>query len=132
MNQAHMKHDWRTAVHRDKRAKIILLTVLFPFLVYILGVASLEYSANGILQKTPYQFEALFYEKMTQYDMSIDVDSVAFVDDEDGLRKVVPIACEDRSRVSCTFYPTGKANRSIISYLEFAQELSGAANETVF
>ena len=131
MNQAHMKHGWRTAVHRDKRAKIILLTVLFPFLVYILGVASLEYSANGILQKTPYQFEALFYEKMTQYGMSIDIDSVYF-SYGDGLSKTVPIKCEDGSKLSCTYYPTSERKKALIQYITYTQELTGVDGETIY
>jgi len=120
-------------VYRDKLAKIILLTILFPFVIYMLGSCIIGYiPPTGSYKKTPTQFEELFNEKMAQYGMSIDIDSVAFIDDDDGLRKVVPIACEDGSKVSCTYYPTGKANRSIISYLEFAQELSGTANETVY
>ena len=109
LNQAHMKHGWRTAVHRDKRAKIILLTVLVAFLIYILGSCIVGYiPPTESYKKTPKQFEELFNEQMARYGMSIDIDSVAFIDHEDGLRKVVPIACEDGSKVSCTYYPTGK------------------------
>ena len=109
MNQAHIEHDWRTAVHRDKPAKIILLTVLVAFLIYILGSCIVGYSPpTESYKKTPKQFEELFNEQMARYGMSIDIDSVAFIDDEDGLRKVVPIAYEDGSKVSFTYYPTGK------------------------
>lgn len=120
-------------MYRNKLAKIILLTILFPFVIYILGSCIIGYiPPTESYKKTPKQFEELFNEKMAQYGMSIDIDSVAFVDDDGGLRKVVPIACEDGSKVSCTYYPTGKANRSIISYLEFAQELTCAADEVVY
>ena len=120
-------------MHRDKLAKIILLTVLFPFLIYILGSCIVGYiPPTESYKKTPKQFEELFNERMAQYGMSIDVDSVGFIHDDSGLRKVVPIICEDGSIISCTYYPTGTGSRSLIKTLLFEQELSDAAKETVY
>ena len=120
-------------MHLDKLAKIILLSVLFPFLVYILGSCIIGYiPPTESYKKTPKQFEELFNEKMAQYGMSIDIDAAEFIHDDDGSGKVVPIICEDGSKVSCTYYPTRTGNRLLIVYLKFEQELAGTANETVY
>jgi len=122
----------RTAVYRDKLAKIILLTILFPFIIYMLGSCILGYiPPTESFKKTPTQFEELFNEKMAQYGMSINIDSCEFTYG-DSLSKSVPIVCEDGSKVSCTYYPTGTGSRSLIKYLVFEQELSGTAKETVY
>ncbi|MDP3446984.1 MAG: hypothetical protein Q8S22_02875 [Eubacteriales bacterium] len=120
-------------MYRDKLVKIILLTLLFPFVIYILGSCIIGYiPPTESYKKTPKQFEELFNEQMAKYGMSIDIDSVAFVHDDDNLRKVVPIVCEDGSKLSCIYYPTGKGSKSLIVYLKFEQELSGTANETIY
>ena len=119
-------------MHRDKLAKIILLTVLFPFLVYILGSCIIQYiPPTESYKKTPYQFEALFNEKMTQYGMSIDIDSVNF-SYGDGLSKTVPIKCEDGSKLSCTYYPTSERKKALIHYITYTQELTGVDGETIY
>ena len=119
-------------MYRDRLAKIILLAILFPFIVYIFGSCVLNYiPATESYKKTPKQFEELFNEKMAQYGMSMDIDSVKYTD-VDSLNKTVPIICADGSKVSCTLYPTGIGSRALIMYLEFEQELSGEANETVY
>ena len=121
-----------TTVQRDKLAKIILLAILFPFIVYIFGSCVLNYiPPTESYKKTPKQFEELFNEKMAQYGMSMDIDSVEYTD-VDSLNKTVPIMCTDGSKVSCTLYPTGTGSRALIMYLEFEQELSGCENETVY
>lgn len=53
-------------------------------------------------KKAPYQLEELFNEKMAQYGMSIDIDSVN-LSYGDGISKTVPIKCEDGSIISCTY-----------------------------
>ena len=119
-------------MQRDKLAKVILLTLILPLAIYMFGSCILNYiPPTESYKKTPAQFEALFNEKMTQYGMSIDVDSGEYTYGK-SLSKTVPIICEDGSEVSCTFYPTGENSRSLIVYLVFEQELTGAADETVY
>lgn len=119
-------------MYRSNLAKIILLTILFPLVVYIFGSCILGYiPPTESYKKTPKQFEALFNEQMAQYGMSIDVDNGEYTYGN-SLSKTVPIVCEDGSIVSCTYYPTGTGSRSLIDYLVFEQELSGKAKETVY
>ena len=123
---------WRNAVYRDKLAKIILLTILFPFVIYMLGSCIIGYiPPTGSYRKAPYQFEELFNEKMAKYGMSIDIDSVNF-SYGDGLSKTVPIKCEDGSMISCTYYPTSERRKSLIEYMTFTQELTGQHGETTY
>ena len=126
------KHVEGTTVQRDKLAKVILLTLIFPLAIYMLGSCILAYiPPTESYKKTPKQLEELFNEKMAQYGMSMDIDSVEYTD-VDSLNKKVPILCADGSKVSCTLYPTGTGSRALIMYLEFEQELSGCENETVY
>jgi len=126
------KHVGGTAVQRDKLAKIILITILFPFIVYTFGSCVLDYVSRAeSYHKTPTQLEALFNEQMAQYGMSMDIDSVEFINDENNLRKVVPIVCEDGSIISCTYFPTGDRENSLIDYITFQQELTGDEGETI-
>jgi len=119
-------------VHRDKLAKIILLSVLFPFLVYILGSCIIGYiPPTESYKKAPYQFEALFNEKMTQYGMSIDLDSANYSYGEH-ITKTVPIQCEDESKINCTLYTTSDRKKALIEYIVFTQELTGNEEETVY
>lgn len=119
-------------MHRDKLAKVIILTLILPLVVYVFGSCILGYiPPTEPYKKTPKQFEALFNEQMAQYGMSIDVDSCEYTYGK-SLSKTVPIICEDGSKVSCAFYPTGENSRSLIVYLEFEQELTGAADEVVY
>lgn len=119
-------------MHRDKLAKVILLTLILPLVVYVFGSCILGYiPPTEPYKKTPAQFEALFNEKMAQYGMSINVDSGEYTYGN-SLSKTVPIVCEDGSEVSCTYYPTGTGSRSLIVYLEFGQKLLGADDETVY
>lgn len=122
----------RYAVHRDKLAKIILLAILFPFIVYIFGSCVLNYiPPTEPYKKTPKQLEELFNEKMAQYGMSMDIDSGEY-SYGNSWSNTVPITCKDGSKISCIYYPTGKGSNALIDYLEFEQELSGDANETVY
>ena len=119
-------------MYRDKLAKIILLTILLPFVIYMLGSCILGYiPPTESYKKTPKQFEELFNEKMAQYGMSIDVDDGVFTYGN-LLSKTVPVICEDGSKVSCTFYPTNERSKALIVYLKFEQELSGTEGETVY
>lgn len=119
-------------MHRSKLAKIILLAIISPFILYYLGSCVVNLiPPTESYKKTPQQFEELFNQNMAQYGMSIDVDSGEYTD-ADRMSKTVPIVCEDGSKVFCTFYPTGTGSRSLIFKLEFSQELSGKAEETVY
>jgi len=121
-----------SAVQRDKLAKVILITLILPLVVYVFGSCILGYiPPTESYKKTPKQFEALFNEKMAQYGMSIDVDNGEYTYGN-SLSKTVPIVCEDGSEVSCTYYPTGTGSRSLIDYLVFEQELSGTTDEVVY
>ena len=119
-------------MYRDRLAKIILLAILFPFIVYIFGSCVLNYiPPTESYKKTPKQLEELFNEKMAQYGMSMDIYSGEY-SYGNSWSKTVPIVCKDGSRISCIYYPTGKGSNALIDYLEFEQELSGEANETVY
>lgn len=119
-------------MYRDKLAKIILLTILLPFVIYIFGSCIVGYiPPTESYKKTPKQFEELFNDKMAQFGMSIDVDDGAFTYGN-LLSKTVPVICEDGSKVSCTFYPTNEGSKALIVYLKFEQELSGTEGETVY
>ncbi len=117
---------------RSKLAKIILFAIFSPFAIYLLGSCVVNLiPPTESYKKTPQQFEAVFNQNMAEYGMSIDVDSGEYTY-ADRLSKTVPIVCEDGSKVFCTFYPTGTGSRSLIFKLEFSQELSGKAEETVY
>ena len=119
-------------MQRDKLAKIILLSLLFPLAIYILGSCILAYiPSTESYKKTPKQLEELFNEQMAQYGMSMDIDSGEY-SYGNSWSKTVPIDCKDGSKISCIYYPTGKGSNALIDYLEFEQELSGEANETVY
>ena len=119
-------------MYRDKLAKIILLTLLFPLVIYMLGSCIIGYiPPTESYKKAPYQFEALFNQKMAQYGMSIDIDSVNFSYGE-SLSKTVPIQCEDGSIISCTYYPTSERRKALIQYITYTQELTGKDGETIY
>ena len=63
--------------------------------------------------------------------MSIDIDSVNFSYGGQ-LNKVVPIVCEDGSKITCTYFPTSERRKSIIQYITFEQELTGEKEEKVY
>ena len=119
-------------MYRDKLAKIILLTLALPFAIFVLGNCIVSYiPPTESYKKSPYQFEELFNEKMAQYGMSIDIDSVNF-SYGDGLSKTVPIKCEDGSILSCTYYPTSERRKALIQYITYTQELTGEDEETIY
>ena len=120
-------------MQRDKLAKIILLAILFPFIVYIFGSCVLNYiPATESYKKTPKQFEELFNKKMAQYyGMSIDMDSANYAYGEH-ITKTVPIQCEDGSVISCTMYTTSDHKKALIEYMVFTQELTGKEGETIY
>lgn len=126
------KYVGGTAVQRDKLAKVILLAVFFPFVVYVFGSCVLGYiPPTEPYKKTPKQFEELFNEKMAQYGMSMDLDGEGSARDNSG-KRIVPIACEDGSKILCSYSLYGRGSNSRIVSLKFEQELSGRENETVY
>jgi len=119
-------------VDRAKLGKLLMIILGFPIAVLILSNCIANYiPPTEAYKKTPKQFEELFNEKMAQYGMSIDVEGGEY-SFTNAPRRTVQIFCEDGSKVSCTYYPTGTGSRSIIQYLVFEQELSGKENETVY
>ena len=119
---------------RSKLGKILLLTLALPFAAYLLIDCIAGYiPPTESYKKAPYQFEEAFNEQMAQYGMSIDIDSVDFSRDEnDYLKKVVPVICEDGSKITCTYFPTSERRKSIIQYITFEQELTGEKDEKVY
>jgi len=66
-------------VDRTKLGKIVLLFFGFPLALLMLGNCIMGYiPPMESYKKSPYQFEELFNERMAQYGMSIDIDSVNF------------------------------------------------------
>jgi len=119
-------------VDRTKLGKIVLLFFGFPLALLMLGNCIMGYiPPTDSYKKSPYQFEELFNEKMAQYGMSIDIDSVNF-SYGDGLSKTVPIKCEDGSIISCTYYPTSERRKALIQYITYTQELTGKDGETIY
>ena len=117
---------------RSKLGKILLLTLALPFAAYLLINCIAGYiPPTESYKKTPYQFEEAFNEQMAQYGMSIDIDSVNF-SYGGSLKKVVPIVCEDGSKITCTYFPTSERKKSIIQYITFEQELTGKKEEKVY
>ena len=117
---------------RSKLGKIILMIFGFPIALLMLGNCIASYiPPTESYKKAPFQFEELFNEKMAHYGMSMDIDSGEY-SYGNSWSNTVPITCEDGSKISCIYYPTGKGSNSLIDYLEFKQELSGEANETVY
>ena len=117
---------------RSKLGKILLLTLALPFAAYLLIDCIAGYiPPTESYKKAPYQFEEAFNEQMAQYGMSIDIDSVNFSYGGQ-LNKVVPIVCEDGSKITCTYFPTSERRKSIIQYITFEQELTGEKEEKVY
>jgi hypothetical protein len=109
---------------RRKVGKLILLFLALPFAAYML----INFIAGYIpptesYKKTPDQFEEAFNAQMAQYGMSIDIDSVNFSYGDD-LKKVVPVVCEDGSKITCIYYPTSERSKALINYIVFEQELT--------
>ncbi len=119
-------------MHRDKLAKVILLTLIFPLALYIFGSCILNYiPPTESYKKTPKQFESLFNEQMAQYGMSIDIDDGEYTYGN-SLSKTVPIICEDGSKINCIYYPTSEQEKAFINYISFEQEISGIEGETIY
>ena len=117
---------------RSKLGKILLLTLALPFAAYLLIDCIAGYiPPTESYKKAPFQFEETFNEQMAQYGMSIDIDSVNFSYGGQ-LKKVVPIVCEDGSKITCTYIPTSERRKSIIQYISFEQELTGEKDEKVY
>ena len=127
-----MVRNGRKRMDRSKLGKVLLLIFGCPLALLLLINCIASYiPPTETYKKTPSQFEALFNEKMAQHGLSIDVGKGTYSYDK-MLHKTVPIVCEDGSNVSCTYYPTSQGSNSLIVYLEFAQELSESAKETVY
>ena len=119
-------------VERNKLAKLVLLLLALPFAAYILIDCIAGYiPPTESYKKTPYQFEAAFNEQMAKYGMSIDIDSVNFTYG-DSLYKVVPVVCEDGSKITCTYYPTSIRRKALLEYITFEQELTGQPSDKVY
>ena len=118
---------------RSKLGKILLLTLALPFAAYLLINCIAGYiPPTESYKKTPYQFEEAFNMQMAQYGMSIDIDSVDFSRDEnDYLKKVVPVICEDGSTIICTYFATSEYKKSLLQYIKFEQEVSDKEGETI-
>lgn len=82
-------------------------------------------------KKAPFQLEELFNDRMAQYGMSIDVDSVNYAYGE-YFTKTVPIQCEDGSVITCTMYTTSDRRKALIEYIVFTQELTCKEGETIY
>ena len=114
---------------------IAILLILFIFSPIIM--VNLANWVEGYIpptetyKKTPYQFEAAFNEQMAKYGMSIDIDSVNFTYG-DSLYKVVPVVCEDGSKITCTYYPTSVRRKALLEYITFEQELTGQPSDKVY
>jgi hypothetical protein len=119
-------------VDRNKLAKLVLLLLALPFAAYILIDCIAGYiPPTESYKKTPYQFEAAFNETMAKYGMYIDIDSVNFTYG-DSLYKVVPVFCEDGSKIACTYYPTSERRKALLEYITFEQELTGQQSDKVY
>ena len=117
---------------RTKLRKILLLVFGCPLALLLLINCITSYiPPTESYKKTPRQFEALFNEKMAQYGLSIDVDSVNY-SYGDGVSKTVPILCADGTKLSCTFYTTSDRRKSIIQHIAFRQELTCEKGETIY
>ena len=127
-----IKNYWGTAVQRDKLAKIILLTLILPLVIYMFGSCILGYiPPTESYKKAPFQFEELFNDRMAQYGMSIELDSTNYSYGEH-ITKTVPIQCADGSKINCTLYTTSDRKKALIEYIVFTQELTGNEEETVY
>jgi len=119
----------------DKKKKIVIGFFLFMFspiiMINLINCIAGYIPPTESYKKSPYQFEALFNEKMAQYGMSIDIDSVNF-SYGDGLSKTVPIQCEDGSILSCTYHPTSERKKALIQHITYTQELTGVDGETIY
>ena len=117
---------------RSKLGKIILMIFGFPIALLMLGNCIASYiPPTESYKKAPFQFEELFNEKMAQYGMSMDVDSVNY-GYGDHITKTVPIQCEDGSIITCKMYTTSDRRKALIEYMVFTQELTGKEGETIY
>lgn len=117
---------------RAKVGKLLLIILGFPIAVLILGNCIASYfPPTESYKKAPFQFEELFNDKMAQYGMSIDLDSVNY-SYGDHITKTVSIQCEDGSKINCTMYTTSDRKKALIEYMIFTQELGGKAGETIY
>ena len=117
---------------RSKLGKILLLTLALPFAAYLLINCIAGYiPPTESYKKTPKQLEELFNEKLAQYGMSMDVDSVNY-GYGDHITKTVPIQCEDGSVITCKMYTTSDRRKALIEYMVFTQELTGKEGETIY
>jgi hypothetical protein len=113
-------------------AILVILTFFFPFLLWnLVNCAEGYIPPSEPYQKTPDQFEAAFNEQMAKYGMYIDIDSVNFTYG-DSLYKVVPVICEDGSKITCTYYPTSERRKALLEYISFEQELTGQPSDRVY
>jgi hypothetical protein len=84
-------------------------------------------------QKLPSQFEEAFNEQMAEYGMSIDIDSVPFMyNDNNSPYKTVPVQCEDGSEISCTYRPTSESRKALLIWVKFEQQLTDEEGETIY
>jgi len=113
-------------VFRTRLAKIILFTLLFPFMVYILGSCILNYiPPEESYKKASYQLERSFNKNMEQYGMSVDFSSSRYERYEKNYSilcvKTVPIICTDESNITCTIYTNITGFTALIKWIRFEQ-----------
>jgi len=111
---------------------ILLLAAVPLVLFYIVNLVGSCVPVMESYKKTPYQFEQDFNEQMADYGMSIDIGSVNFTYGGSYPYKTVPILCDDGSQITCTYRPTDKGRNSFVRWIEFEQQLTGDADETIY
>lgn len=121
-------------MNKKKIAIGILLIVAMPLILFnvvdsLKGYVPLTKS----YQKHPYEFEEAFNEQMAEYGMSIDIDSVPFMyNDNNSPYRTVPVQCEDGSEISCTYRPTSESRKALLFWIKFEQQLTGEEGETIY
>jgi len=121
-------------MNKKKLAIGILLIVIAPIILFRLTSCVERYlPRTKSYEKYPYEFEEAFNEQMAEYGMSIDIDSVPFMyNDNNSPYKTVPVQCEDGSEISCTYRPTSESRKALLFWIKFEQQLTGEEGETIY
>lgn len=120
-------------MNKKTLAIVLLLTMIAPFVLYTtLDIIRAYIPFTGPDKKSVEHFEKAFNEQMAQYEMSIDISSVTWSENEGPLHKSVPIQCGDGSVITCTYYPTAKSPKSQIRVIKFEQSLNDKEPQTIY
>ena len=121
-------------MNKKKLAIGILLVVIAPIILFrFMSCVERYLPRTKSYEKYPYEFEEAFNEQMAEYGMSIDIDSVPFVhNDNNSLYKTIPVQCEDGSEISCTYCPTSESRKALFFWVKFEQQLNGEEGETIY